>query len=513
MKKKLSLLAALCTLALALSSCALLTPQSQETTSGPVVETTRQPDEPGGDLERFYQQDVTWSDCGLFMMQCAMIEVPLDWDNPAGDVIELALTRVQSSSADRIGSIVLNPGGPGASGIDLPIYFTMGMGTAELGNAYDYVGFDPRGVGESSAVYCYDDAEMDRLMLEDFDASDDDELAYALQQTVDYGQACLEGTGELLANVDTQSAARDLDVIRAILGERQLNYLGFSYGTLLGATYANLYPERVGRMVLDGAIDPTLTADESARDQVLGFEQALRSFVEDCQTSARCVLTGDVDEGMAQIAQLINDAGVSPLPSGTDTAVNSTVALYGVFGALYSQYTWAELRTALDQAISDRDGSGLMLLANSYLGRSDGGFYDSNMFQAFRAINCLDERQSDAIADMRAESVELQELAPVFGQFFGYGGTSCHQWPAPLVDPITDWSAAGSGPILVVGTTGDPATPYSGAVALADTLESGVLLTYEGEGHTAYGSANECLHSAVDDYLIRGTLPTGDATC
>lgn len=462
------------------------------------------------DLLPFYEQTVDWSACGSGF-ECADIEVPFDWDDPSADTITLGAKRYPASG-ERQGTILINPGGPGGSGVEFVQYVPFLFGQPLLEN-FDVLGFDPRGVGESSPVSCLTDAERDVSDAKTY-TSDEAGLAEMRADAKAFGEKCLENTGPVLGEVDTQSSARDMDVIRQVVGDQQLNYLGYSYGTQLGATYAGLYPENVGRMVLDGAIDLRLTDHEMSLQQAVGFENALTAYVEDCLGSGSCPLTGTTDEALAQVTGLLDQILANPMPTGDPARpLTQTLAFYGIAQPLYSQQLWAQLTDALDSAISDGDGSGLLASADSYNSRNSDGTYADNQGEAFRAINCLDSRSDVDMAVLDTEAAEIEAAAPTVGQFFTYGGLGCADWPFPQAEKTGDLAAAGAAPILVVGTTNDPATPYVWAQGLAEQLESGVLVTYEGEGHTAYGQSNSCVLDTVDEYFVDGTVPDEGLVC
>lgn len=490
---------------LGLSGCVAPKHQASAPTSGASTSGTTDPT-----LARFYDQVLEWTTCGE--EQCAEASVPLDWAEPAGDTVTVALRRVPASGGSPVGSLLVNPGGPGRSAIDTVSFFRQVVSRDVLA-AYDLVAFDPRGVQHSSPVTCVDPADLDALTAWVPDWSTDAGIAEAAERNGDLGRACLERTGPLLGHVDTQSAARDMDVLRAVLGDEALTYLGYSYGTDLGATYAALFPERVGRLVLDGALDPTLDSGGVAAGQAAGFESALRAYVTDCQAGAQCPLTGTPDEGLAQIGRMFDRVRANPLPTGTDRQLTVSLAFSGVAAPLYSQSSWPLLTQALRAAIQQGDGSVLLQLSDSYYGRQPDGTYGSNQNEAFSAIMCLDDRPSADPEQMRATAAEIEAVAPTVGEFFAYGGASCAEWPVPPVGSLDSYAAEGAAPVVVIGTTNDPATPYAWAEQLADLLSSGVLLTYEGEGHTAYGRSNACVADAVDAYLLTGEVPADGTRC
>jgi pimeloyl-ACP methyl ester carboxylesterase len=460
-------------------------------------------------LDAIYAQQLDWQACGE--LECATLVVPMDYAEPDGETIEIAVSR-STATGDRIGSLLINPGGPGSSGIDALSSIALPRFGAEVVERYDVVGFDPRGVASSTPVTCVDGPAMDRITATDFDFATDQGLAAAEAAYGELGAACLANTGPVLEHVDTVSAARDMDVLRAVLGDETLNYVGYSYGTQLGATYAALFPEQVGRLVLDGALDPTLSAQELSEGQAGGFENALRAYVADCQAGADCPLSGSVDDGLAQVKAVLDRARRSPLPTGTDRPLTGALAFSGIALPLYDESSWSYLTAGLGAAL-DGDGSVLLQLADLYYDRAADGSYATNSTQAFWSIGCADDRGTTDPAEMRAQAVQIEQVAPTVGYFFGYGGAICAQWPVPEAGGLDDYSAAGAAPIVVIGTTNDPATPYQWAESLAETLDSGTLLTYEGEGHTAYGRSNACIAGAVDAYLLEGTVPADGTRC
>ena len=469
--------------------------------------------DPALGLDAFYGQTPAWEDCGGGY-ECATVQAPLDWDDPTAGAIELAVKRSPATGGDdeRIGSLLTNPGGPGASGIDfLGSVVDYVLGDDVLA-AYDVIGFDPRGVAGSTPVDCGDDATVDAFFTTDYPMASQEDVEAARERAEAFGAACLEATGPALGEVDTVSAARDMDLMRAVLGDEKLYYLGFSYGTFLGATYADLYPENVGRLVLDGALDPSMSNDDLVVGQAVGFENALRAYVEDCQQDAGCPLRGSLEDGLAQVADVVAKAEVSPLPAG-NAEVNGTLAWYGVVVTLYDDGSWPYLTMALDEAINAGTGSTLLELANFYLDRTSDGAFTSNSMIAFQAINCLDypmvARDYD---EMLAFADQVEAVAPTFGREFAMA-IGCETWPFQATGERRPLTAEGAAPILVVGTTGAPATPYEWSVALADQLASAELLTWEGEGHTAYGRGGACVDEVVETYLLEGELPAGGASC
>lgn len=464
------------------------------------------------DLEPYYGQVLTWEGCdGGF--ECATATAPLDWEAPGDGEIELALVR-HRATGERIGSLLVNPGGPGGSGYDFvkdSLDYAVGQ---PLQQRFDIVGFDPRGVGRSSAVTCYEPADMDQFLfgIVPGERGSDEWIANAGQVKTDFGAACGENTGALLGEVDTKSAARDLDMLRAALGDEQLNYLGYSYGTFLGATYAGLFPEKVGRLVLDGAIDPAAQEEDVSREQAIGFESALRAYLADCLAGTDCPFSGSVDAAMDEISRLLASVDASPMRGSDGREVGADTLVTAIVYPLYSADSWPYLSEMLD-AVMLGDADAALSFADGYYGRNADGTYNDNSTESFLAINCLDYAYQSDVAVMREKAAEIAAAAPVIGPYFGYGDLGCVTWPYASTAERTAIHAEGAAPIVVIGTTNDPATPYTWAVSLADQLDSGVLVTYEGEGHTAYNKSNDCVSGAVESYLIDGTVPSDGTTC
>ncbi|AKT51163.1 alpha/beta hydrolase [Arsenicicoccus sp. oral taxon 190] len=463
------------------------------------------------DLAKYYTQKVSWERCGRF--QCAELMVPVDYDKPEGATIKLALKRQRSTSGQRAGSLVLNPGGPGASGVDMVDWFAPAL-AGNVQRRFDVVGFDPRGVARSSPVTCLDDKQMDNYLGGDPTPDDAAERDKVMAANKTFADACLAKTGDLLRHVSTVEAAKDMDVLRGVLGDAKLNYFGASYGTFLGATYADLFPTHVGQMVLDGVIDPAQDGKQSALGQATGFERATRAYAQHCVDTGSCPIGSTVDEAMTGLSDLLKQIDANPLPApgvGTGTLTEGWASL-GVAMPMYSDQLWSDLDQALRSA-KKGDGSGLMRLAMQYADRQDDGSYKGNMLQAINAVNCLDRPVAGDADRYAADEKDFTKVAPVWGRFMAWGDAVCGVWPVKATGVAKPVKAPGSGPILVLGTTRDPATPYENSVALAKELEHGVLLTRDGDGHTAYQQGNNCVDRAVDDYLVKGKVPTSGAKC
>jgi pimeloyl-ACP methyl ester carboxylesterase len=481
----------------------------------PRVESTSQPtgEDVAADLEEYYHQVLSWQSCGNGM-QCTVARAPMDWSNPGDAEIELALVR-QPASGTKLGSLLVNPGGPGGSGYDFVRDSVDYAASERLQSSYDLVGFDPRGVGRSSAVSCYDDPAF----LDEFNygiipgkVGSDRWIADVAAANAEFAQACLTHTGDLLEFVDTVSAARDMDLLRAVLGDEKLNYLGYSYGTFLGATYADLYPEKTGRLVLDGAVDPSTTDFDVTKTQAVGFENAFKAYLADCVTREECPFRAPVDAAMARTGELLSELAVTPIPAPDGRMLGSSAMFIAIILPLYNQDNWPYLDDLFTEVFAGETATAFFL-ADSYNGRETDGTYRDNSTESFISINCLDYVSEVTNESMRAEAALLKEAAPVFGPVMSYGGTLCEAWPFPPTRERVAIAAEGSADILVIGTTNDPATPYVWAVALADQLENGHLVTYEGEGHTAYTTGDPCVVGVVDGFFIDGTVPESDPNC
>lgn len=494
---------------LLLSGCvSSFLPKAPSTRSTPTSEKV------AADLEPFYSQVLKWKSCRSGTFQCATATAPMDWKNPATKPISLALIR-KTATGTKLGSLLVNPGGPGASGVDFIGDSLSYAVDSTLQQNYDIVGFDPRGVNKSSAVKCYQDPkDLDAFL---FDVSpnpfgSDAWIADQRTNNAAFAASCLKYTGKLLGFVDTDSAARDLDLLRAVLGDKKLNYLGYSYGTLLGATYAELYPHRTGHLVLDGALDPKTTSFEVGATQAQGFESALRAYIADCKTGEKCPFTGTVDSAMSDVRSLLDSLNASPLRAADGRELTSSVMFTAIIFPLYNKANWSNL-TQLFSTVLQGDPSVAFELADSYYGRKANGTYTDNSTEAFIAINCLDyATESTTDASLRTDAAKLAKLAPTLGPQLSYD-TSCASWPFQSTRQRTAIAAAGSAPILVVGTTNDPATPYVWAKSLAAQLKNGHLITYKGEGHTAYNKSNSCVNNAVDDFFTNDTVPSRDPHC
>jgi pimeloyl-ACP methyl ester carboxylesterase len=465
-------------------------------------------------LAGYYAQRLRWTPCDNGF-QCTRLVVPFDYSRAGWKRFSLPVVKLSAAGPGRrIGSLIVNPGGPGESGVQYAEQ-ARGAVSAAVRARFDVVGFDPRGVGGSQpAVHCMTGPQFDRY----FETSDTPDTAAQLAAIVSesklFARECAKNAAALLPYIGTRSAAQDLDVLRAALGERQLSYLGKSYGTYLGAWYAQLFPRHVRALVLDGALDPDATSADINITQAQGFEVALRSFTANCLRSTGCPLGhgSNVGAGIARLQGLLDRATRTPLANdlGDGRPANGALLLEGVLAALYSKASWPTLRTALQNAFGG-DGTLLIQLSDALLERGSGGSY-SNLADANMSINCVDRPWPHALSAWRSTAARAERLAPQFGEAIVWGSLPCAYWPvkSALLPRIT---ATGTRPILVVGTTRDPATPYRWAQTLARELRSGVLLGWNGDGHTAYMMGSSCVDSAVNGYLINGVVPRSGTVC
>ncbi len=464
---------------------------------------------PSNGLERFTGQTLNWVDCGGDL-ECATVRVPLDYDDLSGPAVALSVNRVAAEDPDRrIGSLLVNPGGPGGSGTQYAVAMATLLGE-DVRASYDVVGFDPRGVGDSDPLVCLNTDQLDAYIASDPDPDTPAEIADTMADLRMFRDACEQAAPKLLPHLSTVEVVRDLDILRAVLGDDELHYFGASYGTYIGAVYAELFPERVGRLVLDGAVDPSLDDAELNEQQAVGFETALRAYVEDCTSKEECPVGDDADAGMLRIRQLIDDLDAEPLPTDDpDRPLTEALGIRGLAFPLYVPTFWPGLSVALALAL-DGDGSGLLNMADLSSSRGEDGYAD-NSSQVIGAVNCLDHPSDSTVAEVESDVPSFEQQAPTFGRSFAWSQIACSQWPYASPPPPID--GAGAAPILVVGTTRDPATPLVWAEALADQLASGVLLTRDGDGHTAYGMGNDCIDDSIDAYLVDGTVPADGTAC
>ncbi|WP_437070913.1 alpha/beta hydrolase [Streptomyces sp. enrichment culture] len=470
-------------------------------------------------LAPYYGQRLSWRSCGVPGFECATLKAPLDYAEPGRGDVRLAVARKKATGpGKRLGSLLVNPGGPGGSAVGyLQAYAGIGY-PAPVRARYDMVAVDPRGVARSEPVECLDGRDMDAYTQTDSTPDDGREVDTLVGAYRKFAEGCGADAPKLLRHVSTVEAARDMDILRAVLGDEKLTYVGASYGTFLGATYAGLFPKRAGRLVLDGAMDPSLPARRLNLDQTAGFETAFRAFAKDCVRRADCPLGGPgttPERAGRTLKAFFDRLDARPIPTGDADGrrLGESLATTGVIAAMYDESAWEQLREALTTAMRENDGAGLLVLSDSYYERDADGDY-ANLMSANAAVNCLDLPPAFERPDQVRESLPAFEKAsPVFGEALAWAALTCAYWPvAPTGEPHRI-EAKGAAPIVVVGTTRDPATPYRWARSLSRQLSSGRLLTYDGDGHTAYGRGSACIDSTINAYLLRGTPPKDGKRC
>ncbi|MCD2196539.1 alpha/beta hydrolase [Actinomycetospora endophytica] len=510
------------------AGCADVASTPTAASSVPPISTSPAPGSVPPDLTRFYSQRPTWGSCLPFAttddqkeyygqpgMECAKVDVPADYTNPQGRTAQIAISRLKATDpTQRIGSLLVNPGGPGASGIEIASQLSLLMKNTEVARKFDLVGFDPRGTGASTpTIHCLtaqqQDAQRDTDILDPSPAGVAKAEA-AAKQTAD---GCAQKTGvDLLANVGTRDVARDMDVLRSVLGDKQLNYIGYSYGTRIGSTYAEQFPKNVRAMVLDGAVDPDQDPTEQLIDQGRGFQGAFEAFAKDCSSKPGCPLGTDPAQATARYQQLTRPLIANPikLPDGRVLSYND--AQQGTIQALYATSMWPQLRQGITE-LTQGQGQSLMNLADQYYDRAPDGTYSPQQ-DAFNAIRCVDDPQVRDHAQALDRANRYNEAAPFLDS--GRGASSaldtCGFWPTPATGGPHLPKAPGLAPPLVVSTTGDPATPYQAGVDLAKSL-NGSLLTKVGTQHTASFQGFPCVDAIVTRYLVDGTPAPPNAKC
>ncbi|MEP7090884.1 MAG: alpha/beta hydrolase [Nocardioidaceae bacterium] len=464
-----------------------------------------------GGLAGYYRQKLQWTRC-RDADSCAQLRVPLDYAKPTGRSITLSVLKVPATDpGERIGSMVVNPGGPGESGVDFAAAAT-GVYGAALRKVYDVVGFDPRGVGASTPVECVSDKQLDTVIESNPDPRTKAQLAYSDGLLRRLAAGCLRNDSGLVRHVSTVEVARDVDILRAAMGDRKLTYFGASYGTAIGAAYADLFPTRVARMVLDGALDPTSSTLDVNLVQAHGFEVALRSYVGACVARGSCFLGPTVDAGVRRIGRFLQGLDDKPMTTSSGRTLSAGDAVYGVWAPLYDKASWPFLDTALQRAF-DGDASLLLTLADAYLHRTPDGHFRDNAFQVFNAVTCLDHDDGIPSSQVSRYLPRFEKDSPTFGAIFAYSLAVCDIWPVHSGVTPKPVHAAGSPPIVVVGTTRDPATPLVWAQSLARQLARGVLITRVGDGHTGYHRGSTCVDDAVEGYLVTGAIPKDGLVC
>jgi len=515
--RRLAVVAVAVSVALLFAGCQLLPGLGGSGTNHTV--TTHTDETVPSELKPFYTQSLSWTKHSRGI-DSTTVTVPLDWSDPGGATIKIAIAR-HRAGAGSLGSLLINPGGPGGSGYDFVDQYVNYVVTPAVLKKYDIIGFDPRGVNHSSPrITCYTDPKQEDQLLYGTYSS-----AYGTPGWIDelttvemnWSAACLKNTGPLLGHIDAASNARDMDVIRAVLGDTKMHYLGYSYGTYLGTMYAELFPKKVGRMVLDGPIDPLVGDLDALATQMAGFDSALKAYMADCLTQKACPFTGTVDDGLRQVRAVLDGIDARHLVASDGRKLDSATVGTGISYTLYAQSSWPDLTTMFrDLATNDADST--FANADGYNGRGADGTYSDNESDVYAAVTCAEgDLGTDGVTPLQGLA-KIDAAAPILGKYFAEDDyavldAACSNWPEPVAKLPTEFNAPGAAPILVVATTNDPATPYAGGVSLSKQLSSGVLVTHKGEGHTVYAQGDTCVDTTVDDYLIKGTVPASDPMC
>jgi pimeloyl-ACP methyl ester carboxylesterase len=460
-----------------------------------------------GSLSRFYSQHLSWTTCHD-TFQCASLLVPIDYSKPAGHTMKVAVIRQPSSGAHE-GSLIINPGGPGGSGVAFEAEAASQF--SQLTEHFDLVSFDPRGVGLSNPIRCVTSAQLDTYVNTNPVPTTAAERALLISQAKQIANDCYKRNGNYLEHVGTIDQARDMDVLRAALGDSKLTYYGASYGTYIGAKYAQLFPTHIRAMVLDGALDPNEPVNQESLVQAMGFQTDLGDFLAACVNSGSCPLGSTVEAAHTGLEALKAQITAHPETLANGRSLGAGEFFEGLAAGLYSPTEWKDLWTVLGAAKSGNP-AGLFLFADSQTERNTNGTY-SNLIESNLAINCIDRPSPTKVSTIEAKAAAFAKKAPDFGAAIEYSLLPCAFWRVPPVEQVHPVHAPKAPPILVIGTTRDPATPYVWAQNLARQLKSGVLLTYEGDGHTAYLRHDSCIDAAVEAYVDDRTTPKVGTRC
>jgi len=462
-------------------------------------------------LVQYQDQKLSWHDC-YQNYQCSKLLVPINYAKLDSGAFSISLLRYQALDQERrIGSLVVNPGGPGSSGVEYA-YNAENIVSPEILERYDIVGFDPRGVGESAPIKCLTNSETDASFAADAKPDSDAELALLISDARDYFAKCVKNTKNIM-HYSTLDSARDLDILRSALGDSKLNFLGKSYGTYLGTLYAELFPEKVGRFVLDGAVDPKSSSREALLGQAIGFDTALDAFITDCLKRSTCPLTNNLSSARSQIKKLLSETAITPLKSKSGRVVTEGLVIIGIASSLYDSGSgWPVLRDAFKEAAAG-NGDSFLALADQYAGRQENGTYLSNENDALQVIDCLDRTDFQTISEIKNGAVEFANKAPIFGPYLAYGGVSCRYFPNLKNIEYIKIKNLITNPVLIIGTTRDPATPYKWAQSLAKIFQNSILISLDADGHTGHGRGSTCVDSAVDRYLLAGAMPKSALFC
>jgi pimeloyl-ACP methyl ester carboxylesterase len=453
-------------------------------------------------LASYYAQGLQWRSC-YENYQCTDLQVPIDYTELKTGTFNISVLKFPTTGEKKLGSLIVNPGGPGGSGVDYA-YAAEYLFTPAILNAYDIVGFDPRGVGRSEPIICLSDKELDANYASDSKPDNEQEFAQTLIESKKFIQQC-EEKNKHLTSFSTANAARDMDILRQAVGDKQLNYMGKSYGTFLGTLYAQFFPDKVGRMVLDGAVDPSISNFQQGLSQAVGFDKAFAAFVTDCGKRSDCPLSKDKTAAVEEMKKIVSQLGKKP-----NKRLSESLALLGIASALYDSATgWPKLRVAI-KAVKQGEAGKFLELADNYTGRTEDG-YTTNEFDSGAIIDCLDFADNRSVAQMKVDAEVFAKQAPLFGPYLAYGGLVCKYFETPKATEVLPTKTAN--PIVIIGTTGDPATPYEWVIGLHKILTTSMLFSLDADGHTGQGRGSICIDDAVNFYLMHGKPPEKNLTC
>ena len=474
---------------------------------------------PDPQLQKFYDQRVKWAKCDRSVttdkeLECGKVEVPLDYANPAGRTLQLQMARKKADSSRPQGSLFTNPGGPGQSGVESLSGLVNGAIGRPVQKVYDVVSFDPRGVAASAPIRCSTDGQKDQWRSQDPTGDPEKDKQQAKEQSAQFGKQCLDKDADLVRHMDTLSAAKDLDVMRAAVGDKKLNYVGYSYGTLLGSTYLGEFPKQAGRMVLDGVVDPKADMADLSLGQAEHFEKSLAKFADECGDYANCPLKSKNAKGrLKEIDSFLKSLRGNPLRTAqADRPLTQSLAVEGTVAPLYNYESWPTLVDALDRAIRLHDGTQLQYLADFYASRHSDGKYADNSFDAMSVINQLDYPIVGDPQQWDHQAKKLDQVAPIIGATFKYGPYAAQASPIkPAGNPEPTFE--GVPKVVLIGNKNDPATPYKFAQSLHKQIPGSSLITLDSWNHCGYTGISKCVSKAVEGYLIEGEQPKTEVSC
>lgn len=453
-------------------------------------------------LADYESQELNWRDC-YDGYQCSSFKVPVDYEKVDSHSFTLKVLRHQAlDQRNKLGSILVNPGGPGGSAI-FYAYNAEYIVSNQINRRYDIVGFDPRGINESGEIRCLTNAEEDAFLSADASDGTASSVAALIAISKDFADKCAKAAGSKLRHYSTLETAKDMEILRILLNEKKLNYLGKSYGTYLGTLYAALFPESVGRIVLDGAVSPNVSTKEQQLAQAIAFDKALNNF-----------LASHERLKLSDIKKLLSQAATNPMKGSDGRLANQSIVITAIAKTLYdSSDGWNDLNKMLNQAITKRNPEKIFKQADDYNNRDSNGNYYSNQTDISIMINCLDWKEPRTVEEMALDRAEFIKAAPIFGPFLNFAGLPCKYWKAKPQLPTMPLKNIDTLPILVIGVTNDPATPYKWAQDLTKVFTNAKLLTLDGDGHTGHSQGNKCIDSVVDSYFLTGKIAQEPLIC